>query len=553
MIRLTRYPFCAGVLLLLTVMVGAQELDDRPNILVFMAEDLGTRVGAFGDAHAVTPAIDDLAAMGVRYTSVFTTAGVCAPSRAAHIMGKHQIAFGAQHMRTSSFEEASYLTVPPPELKAYPELLRQAGYFTFTVRKLDYQFSTPAPGSGPFTIWNHESRDFDLDAIDPERPFFGLINMPQTHESQLFDDNVAKNRAAGLERTVSPDAVDVPDYYPDIPAVREAIARQYDNVAAMDRYLAGMLARLRQRGLLENTIIVWTTDHGDGLPRAKRELYDGGIHVPMVIVWPERHRPAWVEPGGVYPQLVSFVDFGPRFLALDGVPVPESMGGRPVLVDRTAERDYVYAEKDRLDEYRFRERAVRDARFKYIRNLMPGRPGATHLAYRDRLAIMAALWERFRAGELSPEQSAWFEPRPAEALYDTHADPDEVNNLADDPAYKDVLERMRSALNAWLRRTPDWSDMAEIDMARSMWPDGTAPVTPPPEVRRISASRFALYEGVPGASLAWRVPGDDWQVVYPGEPIEAGSGAAVIVKSVRYGWRESDEAELKLDNVDNGT
>ncbi|MEJ2275196.1 MAG: sulfatase, partial [Woeseiaceae bacterium] len=356
MIRLTRYPFCAGVLLLLTVAVGAQEPDERPNILVFMAEDLGARVGAFGDAHAVTPAIDDLAAMGVRYTSVFTTAGVCAPSRAAHIMGKHQIAFGAQHMRTSSFEEAPYLTVPPPELKAYPELLRQAGYFTFTVRKLDYQFSTPAPGSGPFTIWNHESRDFDLDAIDPERPFFGLINMPQTHESQLFDDNVAKNRAAGLERTVSPDAVDVPDYYPDIPAVREAIARQYDNVAAMDRYLAGMLARLRQRGLLENTIIVWTADHGDGLPRAKRELYDGGIHVPMVIVWPKRHRPAWVEPGGVDPQLVSFVDFGPSFLALAGVPVPESMDGRPVLVNRTAQRDYVYAEKDRLDEYRFRER-----------------------------------------------------------------------------------------------------------------------------------------------------------------------------------------------------
>jgi hypothetical protein len=166
---------------------------------------------------------------------------------------------------------------------------------------------------------------------------------------------------------------------------------------------------------------------------------------------------------------------------------------------------------------------------------------------------MAALWERFKAGELSPEQSAWFEPRPAEELYDTHADPDEVNNLADDPAYNDELERMRSALDAWLRRTPDLSDMAEVDMARSMWPDGTAPVTPPPEVRRISASRFALYESVPGASLAWRAPGDEWQVVHPGEPIEAGSGATVIVKSVRYGWRESDEAELKLDNVGNGT
>jgi arylsulfatase A-like enzyme len=524
----------------------AQPREQPPNIIVFMAEDMGPRVGAFGDGNAWTPAIDELAARGVRYTNVFTTAGVCAPSRAAHIMSKHQIAFGAQHMRTSSFEEAQYRTVPPPGLKAYPELLRRAGYFTFTVRKLDYQFSTPAPGSGPFTIWTEEQVDLDLQALDLRQPFFGFVNMPQTHESQVFTANVMKNRDSGLARVVSPDNVEVPAYYPDLPVVREAIARHYDNIAVMDRYVADVLGQLAERNLLDNTIIVWTTDHGDGLPRAKRELYDSGINVPMVIVWPDKYRPAWVERGGVDEQLVSFVDFGPSFLALAGVDVPESMDGRPVLVDADARRDFIYASKDRLDEYLFRERAVRSQRFKYIRNLMPGRPGATHIAYRDRLDIMQALWAHFEEGRMTPEQSSWFRPRPAEELYDTDADPGEVHNLAADPDYAEVLGQMRAAMDAWLRRTPDMSDIDEAEMAGSMWPDGVAPTTPPPRVQRVSPTQFILHEGVDGASLAWRRPQGEWQIVLPGTPIEVDHGATILVKSVRYGWQESAEEEITL-------
>ena len=534
------------LLLLVPLLCWAQKAEQRPNVLVLMAEDMSVRVGAFGDAHAMTPTIDALAADGVRYTNAFTTAGVCAPSRAAHITGKHQIGFGAQHMRTSSFKESSYRSVPPPELKAYPELLRQAGYFTFTVRKLDYQFSAYAPGSGPFTIWNREPRDFDLDVLNPEQPFFGLVNLPQTHESQLFTENVVKNRAAGLERTVSPEIVDVPAYYPDLPAVREAIARQYDNIAAMDRYVADILEQLEEHQLLDNTIVVWTTDHGDGLPRGKRELYDSGIHVPLIIVWPEAHRPAWIESGSVDERLVSFVDFGPSFLSLAGVPVPEWMDGKPVLVAQETQREYVFASKDRLDEHLFRERAVRDRRFKYVRNLMPDRPGATHLAYRDRLDVMAVLWEAFEEDKLTPKQSAWFEPRPAEELYDTLADPDEVHNLAADPAYADDLARMREALDSWLRKTPDMSDIDEAEMARSMWPDGVAPKTPLPVVSDVTRHGFVLKEGVPGASLAWRFPGGEWRIALSGVPVHVDQGSSVLVKSVRYGWLESDEKEIEL-------
>jgi arylsulfatase A-like enzyme len=537
---------CRLFAMLIVLSTTAQAEDARPNILVFMAEDLGMRVGAFGDAIAVTPAIDKLAERGVRYSNAFTTAGVCAPSRAAHVMGTHQIAFGAQHMRTSAFKESPYRSVPPPDLKAYPELLRQASYFTFTVRKLDYQFSAYAPGSGPFTIWDREPRSLDLQALDPQQPFFGLVNLPQTHESQIFDENVEKNRSDGRQQLISPDDVIVPAYYPDTRVVRAAIARQYDNVAAMDDYVAEVLEQFHAHGLLENTIIVWTTDHGDGLPRAKRELYDSGIHVPLVIVWPSEYRPEGVEPGQVDERLVSFVDLGPSFLTLAGVPVPESMGGHPVLVDAAAQREFVFAAKDRLDEHRFRERAVRDKRYKYIRNMMPGRPGATHLAYRDRLGIMTELWKEYEEGRMTPQQAAWFEPRPAEELYDTLADPDEVQNLAAEPAYAGVLARMRIALDAWLARTGDRAEQAEADMAREFWPGGEQPVTPAPAISECRHGVVMIEPAVAGASIGYRVDRGPWLAYAPGTCLEIPAGATLITKSVRYGWAESPEVSREF-------
>ena len=129
--------------LLVFVSSAAAHAQPAPNILLLMAEDLSARIGAFGDPVARTPNIDRLAARGVRFPNTFTAAGVCAPSRAAMITGVHQISLGAQHMRTSTSPVATYLAVPEPDVKAFPELLRQADYFTFTDRKLDYQFSGP--------------------------------------------------------------------------------------------------------------------------------------------------------------------------------------------------------------------------------------------------------------------------------------------------------------------------------------------------------------------------------------------------------------------------
>ena len=296
--------WCLPILLLLSQSVLAA---DRPNILLLMAEDLSTRIGAFGDRVAVTPHLDQLAREGVRYPNTFTTAGVCAPSRAAHIMGAHQNSFGGQHMRTSSSHwPLQYRTVPPADMKAYPELLRQAGYFTFVTTKLDYQFSGTGPGSGPFTIWDLESRaGFPLDEVPAEMPFFGFVTFMETHESGMFPRwSWPRNTThlllqvlhiylnLGVDDVVGPEDVTVPPYLPDTAAVRRDIARHYNNIHTMDLRVGEILAGLEDAGLADNTIVIWTTDHGDGLPRGKRELFDSGIRVPMIIRWPEKYRPA---------------------------------------------------------------------------------------------------------------------------------------------------------------------------------------------------------------------------------------------------------------------
>ena len=529
--------FAAGSLL--------AEAAERPNVLVFMTEDMSARVGAFGDPVARTPNLDALAANGISFPNTFTTAGVCAPSRAAHITSMYQTAFGAQHMRTSWYKESPYRTVPPPAVKAYPELLRHAGYYTFTNRKLDYQFSSYATGSGPFTIWDHEGAEPDWSGRRPGQPFFGLVNIPATHESQMFTENVAKNRAAGLEVVTDRDAVSVPPYYPDTPLVREYIARQYDNVHAVDTFVGRVLGQLESDGLADNTIVIWTTDHGDGLPRAKREIYDSGIKVPMIIAWPERFRPDWVRAGTVDERLVSFVDFGPSILELVGAAPPPWMQGMPTLFAPSATREYVYAAKDRLDEFEFRERAVRDGRYKYIRNYLPDEPGATHLAYRDRLGIMQELWLYLEEGQLSPAQSRWFEDRPAEELYDTWEDPHELVNLAGEAEHAETLARLRVALDDWLADTGDRAEQAEADMAREFWPAGEQPVTPAPVITEHERGIVTLAPAVEGASIGYRVDEGPWLAYPPATRLEMPEGATLTVKSVRYGWAES--AEISRD------
>jgi len=515
----------------------------KPNFLLIMAEDMSSRVGAFGDSVANTPHLDALAQKGIIYTNVFTTAGVCSPSRAAHILSKHQISTGSQHMRTKAFKESKYRSVPQNHIKAYPEVLRANGYFTFVVNKLDYQFSDVFVKSGPFSIWDHEGSEIAWNKRDPGQPFFGFITFYETHESKLFPNYIkrVKTKFENYLKT-NPNQVVVPPYYPDNAVIRNDIANHYNNISLMDGLVGDLLKRLESDGLANNTIIIWTTDHGDGLPRGKRELYDSGIKVPLILYVPEKYQ-NFDKTIKFDNRLISFLDIGPSILELAGIPIPSYMDGSPQLYNKNVKhRKFIYASKDRLDEFEFRERAVRDSRFKYIKNYMPNRPGATHLAYRDQMLLMQSLWKNHEAGKLNEIQSRWFDERPEHELYDIENDPYETKNLAYVNDYKEQLARMTAALSEWLSTTADMSDEPEIQMARKFWPNQKQPVTDMPTFRINNDKELILIPNHEFDSLGYKLNDDRWKLYI--KPFKVSENDKVRAKAVRYGWAESDILEI---------
>lgn len=379
----------------------------RPNIVWISNEDMSPHLGAYGDSLARTPNLDRLAKASVRFTNAFTTAPVCAPSRAAIITGMHQNAIGAQHMRTTEDRvpelPGPYLAVPPFYVKAFPEYLRAAGYFTSNRSKTDYQFGVP------FTIWDDLGpKAHWRNRPDKSQPFFAVFNFMVTHESQAFPSSPERK---GKPLVTNPAKITVPPYYPDTPLVREELARMYDNIADMDAQAGEILRQLDEDGLAGNTIVFYWSDHGDGVPRAKRSLYDSGLHVPLMIRWPAGLS-GGPSPGSVNDQLVSFVDLAPTVLALAGAEVPAHLQGRILVGPKAgAEPEFVFAARDRMDIEYDMMRSARDRRFLYIRNVEPELPYVGHIIYRNQSSIMQE-WFRLQAErKLAGPPALWMRRR----------------------------------------------------------------------------------------------------------------------------------------------
>ncbi len=541
--------------------IPAPNPPERLNVLLIMAEDLGPRLGAYGDHVAVTPRIDQLAREGRRYTNAFSSAGVCAASRAGILFGIHQNVWGAGHMRaiTSRVPEVPpYTAVPPSPWKGFPELLRAAGYYAVNANKTDYQLDEGLRGvvaGGPFTLWDEVSAD-DWRGRTPGQPFFAYMTLDATHESQVWPTFSFGSLPAlvmaplrivnhmGWPLETDPASVRVPAYYPDTPTVRADLARHYNNIAKMDEEVGALLDALEADGLADRTVVIFTTDHGDGLPRAKRWLYDSGIRVPLIVRWP-----GVTPPGSVSDELVSLLDLAPTILAIAGQPVPAATQGR-VFVGPAAQPppQYVHAARDRMDESQDRVRAVRDERFKYIRHFRRESPFVQPGAFRDTMPMMREMKTLAEAGALDPVQALFFRSeRPAEELFDTWTDPEEVVDLAGEPAAQATLVRMRAALDAWLASSPDLGALPETELRERFWPGGERPVTADVEITRTPAERHSyirLTSATEGASLGMRLDDGPW-LLYRA-PFAVAPGTRVHAKAVRYGFTESDVTTLDV-------
>ena len=429
------------------MLAGALKAADRPNILWLSAEDISPHLGCYGDANAITPHLDKLATEGTRYTHAFTTAGVCAPCRSGIITGMYQTTLGTHHMRCKA--------VLPEHIKPFPMYLREAGYYCTNNSKTDYQFRHPKE------TWDFSGRKGHWRNRKKGQPFFAVFNFTGCHESGIASEAKYKSVTADLKPSQRQDAkkLTLPPYYPDTPIVREDWKRNYELITAMDAWAGNLIAQLKADGLYENTIIFFWSDHGVGLPRAKRWLYDSGTRVPLIVRMP---KSSGVK-AGVNNRLVSSIDFGPTVLNLAGLEIPKYMQGRSFIGGTP--RKFVFGARDRMDERYDIIRSVRGPRYRYIRNYEPLKTYYQYMNTPEKGATMREIRRVADAGKLPPAAKLFIAPtKPTEELYDLETDPHEIHNLAGERKHADKLKELRAAHSDWVKRTGDLGLLPEAEI-----------------------------------------------------------------------------------------
>jgi N-sulfoglucosamine sulfohydrolase len=435
---------------LVAVMPGCAEKKpgELPNILWITSEDNSPFAGCYGDEFATTPNMDRLASQGFLYTHAYANAPVCAPARNTILTGIYASSGGNQNMR-SQYPKSDIV-------KPYPVYLREAGYYCTNNVKEDYNL----PGNQTRGIWDESSRNAHYMNRKPGQPFFAVFNSTISHESSI-------HKRTPLEKLRhDPQKVKLPPYHPDTPDMRHDWAQYYDRIEDMDAWIGTVLQELEESGEAENTIVFYYGDHGGVLGRSKRFVYESGTRVPFIVRIPEKYKYLYPakKPGSKVDRIVSFVDLFPTLLSITGITVPGYLQGNAFLGDqKTPDPEYAYMFRDRMDERVDMCRAVRDRKFRYIRNYMPHRPHGQYLQTLWNAPSMQSWEEAYKNGQCNEAQSRFWLPKAPEELYDTENDPWEVNNLSGDPAYSEVLQRMRNECNQWCLRIRDTGFLPEAD------------------------------------------------------------------------------------------
>ncbi len=435
----------AGVILVRPVRAATERSDDRPNILWITIEDWSPELSCYGTKGIQTPHVDQLASEGIRYRWAFTTAPVCSTSRSAMMTGFHQ-----NYLRANQHRESNKRPLPHG-IKPIPHLLQESGYFTALMsHKTDCNF-TPNTKDELFmgSDWSERKEG---------QPFFARITFGGTHRSWNRDP----------ERPIDARDVELPPYYPDTPFCRRDWANGLEQMQLVDRQVGALLQRLEDEGLRDNTIVFFIGDHGRCHIRGKQFLYDGGIHIPMIMRWPGR-----VAPGQVSDALVMSIDICATVLEAAGVKPPVPLHGKSLMGEEVKRRKYIFAARDKMDETHDSMRAIRSLDFKLILNLMPERPYLQYNRYKEgAYPMLAEMSVMNLKGQLTPEQAAFFAPhKPKIELYDLRDDPHEVHNIAGDPAYALVRNDLLTALDQWRKEVIDDQGVADAFRARNVFPE----------------------------------------------------------------------------------
>ena len=404
----------------------------QPNIVWIIGDDLGVELGCYGNPDARTPHLDRLAGEGTRYANAFATAPICSASRSAFITGMYQTHIGCMDHRTMVKQPL------PAGVQPITRYLRDAGYLCANLRGLG------ANAKEDFNFSNQNAFD-SKDVADLEkaaaagRPFFAQFNFFEPHR----DFTKLNPEEPGAD----PRTIHLPPSYPDHPVARQDWAGYLDAIQVCDRKVGQLLAWLEQQHLTDNTLIFLFGDNGRPQVWDKQWLSDAGLRVPLIVRW-RGHVPA----GKTEARLVSLIDVSAETLRAAGLPLPAGMDGRAFLGPDTIPRDYAFGARDRCGEAFDRIRSVHSARFNYVRNYYPELPYWQTSRYKSLQYPVLALLKRLHAeGGLTAAQDRYFaDTKPAEELYDLTADPQELHNLARDPAHASDLTTLRHQLDGWI-------------------------------------------------------------------------------------------------------
>lgn len=437
-----------GLLMQITCIAQSSNLsntkDQVYNILWIVADDLGTDLGSYGNDLIHTPNLDQLASESVQYTNLNTVTAVCSPSRSALITGVYPVTIGLHQHRTRYKKEI------PKGVLPITEYFKNAGYYVSngsskeidSKGKTDYNFKHDFDKMYQGTHWRNRKKN---------QPFFSQIQISFPHRPFAKDPS----------RSIDPDQVELPPFYPDHELLRKDWALYLETIQLVDKQVGKIISDLKEDDLLDKTIIFFFGDQGSPHVRAKQFLYNSGTNTPLIIRWPNGK-----DAGSINNDLISNIDLPVVTLDLAKIPIPWYMPGNNFLKEK---RHYIFTMRDRRDETVDRIRSVRDQRYKYIKNYYPEKPYMQANVYKDmRYPARPLLRLLNQQGKLNTEQLVFLKERPSEELYDLIEDPYEINNLASNPWFLNILSSMRKSLDTWVMEFDKGvypEDQKEIDFA----------------------------------------------------------------------------------------
>ena len=434
--------------------------EKRPNILWFVVDDMSANFSCYGENAIETPNVDKLAEDGLLFTRAYATSPVCSTFRTALITGMYQNSIGAHHHRSGRGENNIQL---PDGVRPIPEIFQEAGYFTCIgsgLKNFDFRSlptKTERKGKTDYNFdWDTKIYDsYDWSKRNGNQPFFmqvqlhgGKIRGAAEKHYEVLEKRMVSQ--FGLNPTPH-DLVELPPYYPNDSVLLRDWATYLDTVRITDWHVGQVIERLKKEGILDNTVIIFFTDHGISHARGKQFLYDEGTHIPLVIKGPG------IPIGQKRKDLVEHIDIAALSLAKAGIQIPPKMDGQNILSPQYKPKEFVFAARDRCGEAADQIRSVRSEKFLYIKNFFPERPHLMPSNYKDTKLIVKRLRQLHGEDKLNTlSKQLLFSPtRPEEELYLYKVDKWQTKNLVNLSKISGILQKHRDQLDQWILKTKD--------------------------------------------------------------------------------------------------